>query len=240
MNRRRIVPRLREAAAMARQARYLSYDLASRIHLGSGPSVVLLHGLYASAGVFRPLRQRLQRELDASLFSFSYVPGPGVVELTERIGRLISRIEAQRPIHLVGHSLGGLVIRNYARWQDSDPRIAQTISLAAPFLGSRRNWLVPGQAGRDLDPDSPLLRELCAVSPENERVLHTTIVAQDDEMILPGAYPPFGRHVLIERVGHNGILFHDETLRVVVESIRRAEERTQGGTSHTRDFAPGR
>ncbi len=228
MRSKRLVPRLREAAAMALQVRYLSRGLGPRRNLGGGPSVVVLHGLYASAGVWRPLGLTLQEKLDASIFSFSYVPGPGIVELTARVDRLVRLIESPRPIHLVGHSLGGLVMRNYARAPSCDGRVLQTISLAAPFLGSKKNWLVPGQAGRDLDPSSPLLLALRSASPENERVPHTTIVAQHDEMILPGAYPEFGRHLLAENVGHNGILFHEETMRIVVETIECAEQRRVG------------
>lgn len=220
---RRLLPAMREAAAMARQARYLSFDLAPTFRLGSGPVVVLLHGLYASAGVWRPLRRRLQGELDATISSFSYSPGPGIIELAERLARQVSAIHGKRPIHLIGHSLGGLVMRCYARSDACDRRVVQTVSLAAPFLGSKRNFLVPGKAGRDISRHSRLLAELRAASPENERIPHLALVAQHDEMIEKGAYPDFGRHVLVPRVGHNGILFCDDALTLVVDAIRRLD-----------------
>lgn len=225
MRSRLILPALREAAAMARQAGYLSFDRKPQFQAGSGPLVVLLHGLYASAGVFRPLRRRLQDELDASTLSFSYPPGPGIVELAERLERQLAEVRGAHNIHLVGHSLGGLVMRYYARSAHCDARVQQTISLAAPFLGSRRNFLVPGQAGRDLAQGSRLLAELRAKSPPNERIPHIALLAQEDEMIERGAYPEFGRHVLVPRVGHNGILFEESVMTFVVDAVRRAEER---------------
>jgi triacylglycerol lipase len=225
MKRRSILPALREAAAMARQAGYLSFDLGPQFRAGSGPLVVLLHGLYASAGVFRPLRRRLEAELDASTLSFSYPPGPGIVELAERLEREIAEVGGTQNIHLVGHSLGGLVMRYYARQARRDARVVQTISLAAPFLGSRRNFLVPGRAGRDIAPGSRLLAELRAKSPPNEMIPHMTVLAEEDEMIERGAYPDYGRHVLVPRVGHNGILFEEGVMTLVVDAIRRAEQR---------------
>lgn len=225
MRGRRILPVLREAAAMVRQAGYLSFDLAPQLRKGSGPSVVLLHGLYASAGVFRPLRRRLEEELQASISTFSYPPGPGIVELAARLERQVSELGLERPIHLVGHSLGGLVMRYYARSEKCDARVIQTISLAAPFLGSRRNFLVPGMAGRDIAPDSRLLFELRAKSPDNDRVPHLALVAEDDEMIEKRAYPEFGRHILVPRVGHNGILFDENVISLVVDTIRRMDQR---------------
>ncbi len=223
MKRGRVLPRLREAAAMVKQARYLSRDLAPQADQGEGPVVVLLHGLYASAGVFRPLRARLKKEFDASIFSFSYAPGPGIETLSSRLEKLVATITLNRPVHLVGHSLGGVVMRHYASSPHCDSRVVQTISLAAPFLGSDKNWLVPGQAGRDIAPGSHHLARLVRSMPENEKVPHLTIVAGEDELIIPGAYPEYGRHLLVPRVGHNGILFHDESIEHVVNAIRTAE-----------------
>lgn len=221
---RTLAKTLREAKAMLTQARYLSRDLKPRAHLGEGPTVILLHGLYASAGVFTPLRRRLEGELGASTFTISYPPGPGIVELAGRVRELFSQITSPAPIHLVGHSLGGLVLRHVAR-QKWDPRVVETISLAAPFRGSEKVWLVPGQAGRDLLPGGPLLLHLSSRTPEDEGIAHLTLVAADDEMILPGAFPEYGRHQVVERTGHNGILFSEEAIDAVVRTIAEFGQR---------------
>lgn len=207
----------REAVAMLYQARYLGKDLAEVHHIGTGPHVVLLHGLYATAGVFAPLRTRLHQELAASTYSFSYAPGPGVDALTRRLAELLRRIEGQGPVHLVGHSLGGLVMRNYVLSHGRDPRVVQTISLASPYLGSRRSWLVPGPAGADIAASSELLRRLRATDAPGIR--HLSIVAGQDAMVIPGAIPSFGE-VVTMAVGHNGVLFDPQVHEQVVERIR--------------------
>lgn len=203
---------------MLTQARYLSRDLRPAVRLGKGPTIVFLHGLYATAGVFRPMRDRLERRLDVSSYSLSYPPGPGILELSKRTRDLLGNISSTTRIHLVGHSLGGLVLRHVAR-ATRDPRIVQTISLAAPFLGSERNWLVPGQAGRDLARDSRILRELSLATEADQGLPHLALVAEEDRMIVPGAFPEYGDHGMIARTGHNGILFSAEAVRRVVERI---------------------
>lgn len=210
---------LRETEALLTQARYLPLDLGERCVSGSGPRCVLLHGLYASAGVFRPLREQMANLLGCSSYSFSYRPGPGIEELSERLARLLGTIDGSEPIHLIGHSLGGLVACHYVSRADCDPRVCETISLAAPFLGSRRHGLVPGQAGRDLRPGAPGLERLRSGAARRQGLPHLTLVAAEDRLIEPGAYPSFGDHALVARTGHNGILFAPEALSIVVARV---------------------
>lgn len=208
---------------MLTQARYLSHDIKPSVRLGMGPTVVLLHGLYATAGVFQPMRKRLERVLSVSSYTLSYPPGPGILELAERVYRLLENIESTKPIHLVGHSLGGLVLRHVAR-TSSDVRIVQTISLAAPFRGSRKNWLVPGQAGRDLAADSPLLPLLASAHPRDEDIPHLSLIAEDDRLITPVAFPAYGQRAVIPHTGHNGILFAEDAIERVVARIAHPPE----------------
>lgn len=211
---------VRELDALATQARYLAFDLKETHEPGSGPSCVFIHGLYASAGVFRPLRGALKQSLDCSSHSFSYRPGPGLVELGVRLEKLISRIQADREIVLIGHSLGGLLACDYVSRPDHDDRVCATISLAAPFRGSVRHFLVPGAAGRDVAPGAADLRRLSLGTGRPTSLPHLSLLAAEDEMIEAGAYPSFGEQRLIPRVGHNGILFHPEVRESVVRWVR--------------------
>lgn len=210
---------LREARALATQARYLGFDLTEQRVEGGGPTVIFLHGLYASAGVFRPLRVRVHERFEATMASFSYPPGPGIVELAEQLARLIRKEPRDAPIHLVGHSLGGLVQRYYVQEMERDARVVGTVSLASPFAGTRRAWLVPGQAGRDICVGSELVERIRRGSAAGEGVRHLSIVAADDVLIELPALPDFGESLELPAVGHNGILFDERVLRAVVRHI---------------------
>lgn len=223
--------RLREAWAMARQVRYLPYDWGLRPPHAVGvetigervsvtpTTIVLLHGLYASAGVLRPLRRQLETLAGVETVSFSYGLGPGIVELAERVVGICQG--AQGRLCLVGHSLGGLVACYAAHHGALRDSVHLTVSLAAPFRGSRRAWLVPGQAGRDIELGSPLL-ELIRKGPSGGVPCpHLSLTAKDDELIEPGSIPEFGTHLSIRNTGHNGILFDERAISAVVREVDR-------------------
>ncbi len=217
----------REALAMLRQASLLHRDVLPsdpRARSYSGESdcdvVVLLHGMFATAGVLRPLRERIESGTGAVTASFTYAPGTGVVELAERLGELVARVPARSRIHLVGHSLGGLVLRYYVQEMMRDARVAQTICLASPFAGSRHARLLPGLTARDLLPGSDLLTTLQRGSREASQLPHLSIAAANDLMIERGAWLPTGERIVIDAVGHNGLLYHPAAIDAVVRRIR--------------------
>lgn len=204
---------------MLTQASLLPLDRGTVHHPGSGPVVVLLHGLYASAGVFRPLRTCLERTLGAATYSLNYLPGPGISELAARVAEVVRAASESRSIILVGHSLGGLVYRAYCQSPACDARVSLTMSLAGPFYGSRRHVLVPGQAGQDLRPSSPILERIRRASPENLRIPHLSLCAADDQMILGNGCPEYGETQTLFGVGHNGLLFDPRAHAWVTQQI---------------------
>lgn len=204
---------------MVRQARMLPLDLGESHWPGTGPRCVLVHGLYATAGVFRPLRQMLESELGITSSTFSYGFGPGITELRVRLEELIDRVPGKAPIHLVGHSLGGLVVSDYVQNGRLDARVVQTVTLCAPFRGTRLNRLVPGAAGADLHVDSPVLPLLRAGNARRRQMPQLTIEAGDDGRIEPRAYPEFGEHRVLPGVTHNAILFDRRAWQLVAERL---------------------
>ncbi len=209
----------REAMAFARQAWLLRHDTrgaAAPSAVDHGDDVVVfLHGLFASAGVLRPLRAAVTRHRGVHTAALSYPPGPGIEELSERLRALLDTLPSAARVHLVGHSLGGLVVRHFVQ-ERGDARVVQTISLATPFAGiPRASWLGLACA-RDLEHQSPLLRRLrlrCASSP----VPHLSIVAGADSLVKsPVAHAlPGGEVIVMQGRGHNTLLFDDEVARIV-------------------------
>lgn len=215
----------REALAFARQATLLHRDMTATYPRLASPGddvVVLLHGLFATAGVLRPMRQVIEQSTSAHTASFSYVPGPGVAAIAETLGELVDRLPSAVRIHLVGHSMGGLAARWFVQELGGDSRVVQTISLASPFQGTRRSVLVPGAAGRDIAIGSGVLARL------RERgacgVPHLSIVAADDALVTEDATLHQGERLVIEEAGHNGLLFDPRVAEVVA---RRVKERGQ-------------
>jgi pimeloyl-ACP methyl ester carboxylesterase len=124
-------------------------------------------------------------------------------------------------VHLVGHSLGGLVARWYVQELGGHARVTQTISLGSPFGGTKRAHPFPFLVGRELHRASPLLAQLRARAHEHG-VPHTSFVAEHDAIVIPGesAVFPRGDVMVLPRCGHNTLLFHADAIANVVERIR--------------------
>jgi pimeloyl-ACP methyl ester carboxylesterase len=191
--------------------------------------VVFLHGLFATAGVLRPLRAAVARHPFLHAAALTYLPGPGIASIAEQLGALVAAIPSYARLHLVGHSLGGVVARWFAL-ESGDARVVQTISLAAPFAGiASASWL--GLAiTRDLRPGSPALRRIL-MHPDAARVPHLSIIAGADTLIAsPVTHAlPGGEVRVMEGRGHNTLLFDEETARTVEACVLERRWRYQAG-----------
>ena len=183
--------------------------------------VVLIHGFMASAGVFRPMKKRLEDEAFAHVASFTHPPLASVPSIAKSLARVIDRIADGARIHLVGHSLGGLVARWYVQELGGHERVVQTISLASPFSGTKHADVLPILIGAALRTESHILRRLRARAHEFETP-HTSIVAEEDAVVVPAANAifPKGDVVTLPGRGHNTLLYDDTSLRTVIQRIR--------------------
>lgn len=213
----------REALAFARQGLLLRHDTAEPViphGVSAGEDVVVfLHGLFATAGVLRPLRAAIARHVGVHTAALTYLPGPGVPAIAARLGEITSAVPAGARLHLVGHSLGGIVARWFAL-EAGDPRVVQTISLATPFAGVPRAAWLGVDTGRDLHPQSPVLRRIL-LHPEADGIPHLSIVAGADNLVeTPVSHAlPGGDVLVMEGRGHNTLLFDDEVARAVERRI---------------------
>ena len=182
--------------------------------------VVLVHGFFASAGVFRPMRARLEKEADAVVASFSHPPGFGVKRIAQQLADLVDRIPHGTRIHLVGHSLGGVVARWYVQEMGGHDRVAQTISLASPFSGTRIARPFRVLVGNDLHEESELLERIRARAHEHD-VPHTSFIAAQDRVVTPTLSAKFdqGDAIVLDGRGHNTLLFDTEVIDQVVKRV---------------------
>lgn len=97
------------------------------------PRVLLIHGIWNAKVWLAPFALRLRREGFApELFGYASVFG-GPEAACER---LIARLRRDPVAHLVGHSLGGLVILEALR-RAPDLPVARVVCLGSPLRGSR-------------------------------------------------------------------------------------------------------
>jgi len=117
--------------------------------------VILIHGLHQVDFVMRPLAKRLQAQgFDTHQFSYRSMRDSIKTNSARLNTWLESHHHPDQPIDLVGHSLGGLIIRDfvahYPQW-----RIGRCVTLGTPHLGSVSgdySWrLVPFIVGKSYE-----------------------------------------------------------------------------------------
>lgn len=117
------------------------------------PDVLLLHGLDEPGGIWDELVPVLD-EAGYVVWEFRYPNDQAIERSTDLLAEYWPRLDADHPVILVGHSMGGLVIRDFVtRWrypEEAGPRVegppvAGAILVATPNHGSEwvrlRVWL---------------------------------------------------------------------------------------------------
>jgi pimeloyl-ACP methyl ester carboxylesterase len=154
--------------AGAHMLTYLSGIHAERFRPGdcaaSGTPILLAHGLNDNRSVFMVMRHKLRRSGFTSVCCWNYSPlSDDVPRLAADLGRHIGRIRAQtghERVHVVGHSLGGLIARYHVQRQGGDRSIESLVTLGTPHQGTALAYLLPTRLGRQLRPGSSIVREL--------------------------------------------------------------------------------
>ena len=96
--------------------------------------VVLVHGLWMHGAAMRPLGWRISRcGFQVARFSYRSV----IRSLEENAQQLVDFLRAQDAgtLHVVGHSLGGLVALRALAMQD-EPRVRRVVLMGSPLTGS--------------------------------------------------------------------------------------------------------
>jgi pimeloyl-ACP methyl ester carboxylesterase len=148
----------------------------------AAPQTYILDGIWGYHTRWEGLRSRLEREVGpARIWRYN---NSGLVSL-EALGReLAAELEkTDRPVNLIGYSMGGLVVREALR-QSPQLRAKNVVLLHSPHRGSLNGHLLPMlPACREMRPGSAFLRRLDE-SPWD----HPTLVTWCpwDLMVFPG------------------------------------------------------
>lgn len=217
---------LREVASVARQGWLIPQMPRENLRdEEDGALVVFVHGIFASAGVWRPMAQHMAvTGVAPRQLHFNFAPLGSVAHHAERLAREVERVHPHGPVKIVAHSLGGLISRYYA--QILGGRMDALVAMGTPHLGTAaaRGW--PIELARDLSPNSALLKRLEAT---RDRLDHSTVmsIVAGLDVLVPAesARLPGSLVVDIPWVGHHGVIYDRVAWAKTREAFQAARAR---------------
>ncbi|WP_242611164.1 esterase/lipase family protein [Blastococcus saxobsidens] len=196
--------------------------------------VLLVHGLVDNRSVFAVMRRSLRRRGFTHVCSWNYSPFlTDITQAATALGQQLERICEQTGhdrVHVVGHSLGGLIARYHVQRQGGDERVDALVTLGTPHQGSILAHVLPTPLVRQLRPGSPVLRELEEPAP-GCRTRVTAVYSDLDQLVLPTSsgrcdHPDLGaRNLLFRGVGHMSLPMHRGVLDEVATTLAGAGQR---------------
>ena len=204
------------------RALFAADPLAARI------PVLLVHGLIDNRSIFTVMRRSLRRRGFAHVCSWNYSPlSSDIARCAADLGAHIERVCEQtghERVHVVGHSLGGLIARYHVQRQSGDRRVESLVTLGTPHQGSRLAHVVPTPMIRQLRPGSPVLQELAEPASDCPTPI-TAIYSDLDQMVIPTSsgrcdHPDLAaRNVLVRGVGHLSLPRHGAVVDEVAATL---------------------
>ena len=204
------------------RALFAADPLAARI------PVLLVHGLVDNRSIFSVMQRSLRRRGFAHVCTWNYSPlltdiARGAADLGARIEHICEQTGHDR-VHVVGHSLGGLIARYQVQRQGGDRRVGSLVTLGTPHQGSVWAHVLPTPLVRQLRPGSPVLQELAEPAPSFATRI-TAVYSDFDQMVVPTNsgrcdHPDLNaRNVLVRGVGHMSLPRHRRVVDEVAATL---------------------
>jgi pimeloyl-ACP methyl ester carboxylesterase len=204
---------------------------------GGPPPVILVHGLYHNSAAWFVLRRRLLRAGFTDVSCYGYASfGRGFADIAAGLAEMLLEAARNAPggrVALVGHSLGGLVIR--AACVDAQVasggkcRVAGVVTLGTPHRGSTlARMLGVGRLARGLAPGGHVIAQVRGLPPCPCPGL--SLFTPTDGMVLPlsGAFLDERERangwteLALPAMSHVGLLYSGAAAREAIAFLKRA------------------
>jgi pimeloyl-ACP methyl ester carboxylesterase len=177
----------------------------------AGTPILLLHGMVDNRSIFTLLRRGLRRRGFGRIVALNYsVLTHDIPDAARRLAGHVEQLCAEtgyERVHIVGHSLGGLIARYYVQRMGGDERVHTLVCLGTPHSGTEAARLVPRRVAGQLRPDSDVIAELAQRAP-GCRTRFISVWSDLDQLIVPKRsaridHPDLNAHnMLVRGLGH--------------------------------------
>ena len=217
--------RLGERHSNGHPLRYLQPEAAAT-------PIILLHGYFHNRSAFVVMRRSLRRSGFRTVDTVNYNAFTHPIErlaedLAEHVDEVLGTVEAHQ-VHLVGHSLGGIVARYYVQMLGGDEKVHSCVTLGTPHQGTYAAYIGRGSAPRQVRPNTQLIRMLNDGA-QPTRTRFVSFYSNLDGMILPASNAKLtapalnAENVLVKDLGHQSLLVSRAVTRGIVDRLTSLE-----------------
>lgn len=199
----------------------------------AGTPIVLVHGIFDNRSIFTLLRRGLHRRGFGSTYALNYSAlTEDVRTVATRLGVLIDQVceeTGHERVHVVGHSLGGLIGRYLVQRLGGDDRVHTLVTLGSPHGGTLPAHVVPLEIARQMRIDGDLIAEFAEPAPAC-RTRFLAIWSDIDQLVIPQTHARVdhpdlrARNVLVRGVGHLSLPVDGRVVREIATTLALLDE----------------
>lgn len=191
--------------------------------------IVLVHGYFHNRSGLMVMERALRRHGFRNVHTFSYNPLrkdiPAIAELLkQRVERITMKTGCSR-VHLVGHSLGGLVCRYYVEKLSGCNRVHTVVTIGTPHKGTVVAYGGRSPAARQMRPDSDFIKQMVKCrKPRSVRYISyytnlDAIIVPAHSAVMPNGNGSRVKNILVHDLGHLSLLISPELIASIAGNL---------------------
>jgi triacylglycerol lipase len=203
----------------------------------AGTPILLVHGLVDNRSIFTVLRRALRKRGFGRVWTLNYhVLTQDLRAAARRLEQTVEAICEQtgyERIHVIGHSMGGIIARYYVQRMGGDERVHTLVTLGSPHAGTHAARLLPRGVCGQLRPHSDVIAELAAPV-DRCRTRFLCFWSDLDALISPKSsaridHPDLNaRNVFVRGVGHMSLPIDARVTREIATTLAQLD--SEGAT----------
>jgi alpha-beta hydrolase superfamily lysophospholipase len=192
--------------------------------------IVLVHGIIDNHAAFTVMEYALRRRGFQTLSAYDYgLLTHNIAQAAVHLGEAIEELAAStgyERVHVIGHSLGGLIARYYVQRLGGDRHVHTLVTLGTPHQGTQLAWAAPLlPLVRQLTPNSSLIQELAEPASEC-RTRFIAFYSDIDHLIVPSHnarldHPDLNvQNIAVNGIGHLSMPNNGRIAFVIAQALR--------------------
>ncbi len=189
--------------------------------------ILLLHGLFDNQASWFWFKRQLKQRGCKNIVTMNLSSWHSEEVLTELLAKRIDELRHQlgvNQVNIVGHSMGGIIARNYVQLRGGNDKVKKLVCLGSPHHGSKLATFSITPLGKLLIPGSDFLLRLNAAAPP-ENVQLTNIYTNKDNMVLPNKnnHLTWGKAVALDNMGHTSLIYRKVAIDATIAALKKTD-----------------